>query len=63
VLHTAASNIWGPNTRTNIFSLFCFLSAVSVTAVAYSDAMARVGSMAKLCKGGTEEIGKFSFIV
>lgn len=35
-----------------------FISAVSVTALAYSDALARVGSMAKMCKGGTEDIGK-----
>lgn len=35
------------------------LSGVSATAVAYSDALARLGSMAKMCRGGTEEIGKF----
>lgn len=34
------------------------LQAVSVTAQAYNDALGRVGSAAKICRGGTEEIGE-----
>ncbi|XP_053393000.1 brain-specific angiogenesis inhibitor 1-associated protein 2-like protein 2 isoform X2 [Mercenaria mercenaria] len=34
------------------------LQAVTVTAQAYNDALGRVGSAAKICRGGTEEIGE-----
>ncbi|XP_060573463.1 brain-specific angiogenesis inhibitor 1-associated protein 2-like isoform X2 [Ruditapes philippinarum] len=34
------------------------LQAVTVTAQAYNEALGRVGSAAKICRGGTEEIGE-----
>ena len=34
------------------------MKAVTVTAQAYNEALGRVGSAAKICRGGTEEIGK-----
>lgn len=38
--------------------MFSCLTAVTSTAQAYNDAIGRVGSAAKICRGGTEEIGE-----
>ena len=38
-----------------------YISGIANTAHAYNDALRRVGSAAKIGKGGTEEIGMYKF--